>query len=44
LPTLPAAAKVTEVSATHVSWNHHGRHGKIANNDVHIIDKGVQDV
>jgi hypothetical protein len=44
LPTLPAAAKVNEVSATHVSWNHHGRHGKIENNDVHIIDKGVQDV
>jgi len=44
LPTLPAAAKVTEVSATHVSWNHQGRHGKIANNDLHIIDKGVQNV
>lgn len=44
LPTLPAAAKVTEVSATHVSWNHQGRHGRIANNDLHIIDKGVQNV
>ena len=44
LPTLPAAAKVTEVSATHVSWNHQGRHGKIANNDLHVIDKGVQNV
>lgn len=44
LPTLPAAAKVTEVSATHVSWNHQGRHGRIANNDLHIIDKGVQHV
>ena len=44
LPTLPAAARVTEVSATHVSWNHQGRHGKIANNDLHIIDKGVQNV
>ena len=44
LPTLPASAKVTEISATYVTWNHNGRHGKIANNDVHIIDKGVQDV
>jgi hypothetical protein len=44
LPTLPAAAKVTEVSATHVSWNHQGRHGRIANNDLHVIDKGVQHV
>lgn len=44
LPTLPAAARVTEVSATHVSWNHQGRHGRIANNDLHIIDKGVQNV
>ena len=44
LPTLPAAAKVTEVSATHVSWNFQGRHGRIANNDLHIIDKGVQHV
>jgi hypothetical protein len=44
LPTLPAAAKVTEVSATHVSWNHQGRHGRIANNDLHVIDKGVQNV
>ena len=44
LPTLPAAARVTEVSATHVSWNHQGRHGKIANNDLHVIDKGVQNV
>lgn len=44
LPTLPAAAKVTEVSATHVSWNHNGRQGMIANNDVHVIDKGVQHV
>ena len=44
LPTLPAAAKVTGVSATHVSWNHQGRHGRIANNDLHIIDKGVQHV
>ena len=44
LPTLPASARVTEVSATHVSWNHQGRHGRIANNDLHIIDKGVQNV
>jgi hypothetical protein len=44
LPTLPASAKVTEVSATHVSWNHQGRLGKISGNDLHIIDKGVQDV
>ena len=44
LPTLPASAKVTEVSATHIAWNHQGRHGKIANNDLHVIDKGVQNV
>ena len=44
LPTLPASARVTEVSATHVSWNHQGRHGRIANNDLPVIDKGVQNV
>lgn len=41
LPTLPGSAVVTEVSDTHIAWNHQGRHGKISGNDVHVIDKGV---
>jgi len=44
LPTLPASARVIEISDTQVSWNHHGRVGKISGNDLHIIDKGVQNV
>lgn len=44
LPTLPASAKVTEVSDLHVAWNHQGRIGRISGNDLHVIDKGVQNV
>ena len=44
LPTLPASAKVTEVSDSHVAWNHQGRIGRISGNDLHVIDKGVQNV
>tara|TARA_A100001015_G_scaffold271195_1_gene324549 strand:+ start:704 stop:1450 length:747 start_codon:yes stop_codon:yes gene_type:complete len=44
LPTLPASAKVTECSTSHIAWNHEGRLGSISNNDLHVIDKGVQNV
>ena len=44
LPTLPASARVMEISDTQVSWNHQGRQGTISGNDLHIIDKGVQNV
>ena len=44
LPTLPASAKVIEVSDSHVAWNHQGRIGRISGNDLHVIDKGVQNV
>lgn len=44
LPTLPASAKVIEVSDSHVAWNHQGRIGRISCNDLHVIDKGVQNV
>ena len=44
LPTLPASARVMEISDTQVSWNHQGRMGTISGNDLHIIDKGVQNV
>jgi hypothetical protein len=44
LPTLPASARVMEISDTQVSWNQQGRMGTISGNDLHIIDKGVQNV
>ena len=44
LPTLPAVAKVTEVSDSHIAWKHQGRFGRISGNDLHVIDKGVQNV
>tara|TARA_Y100000592_G_scaffold15134_1_gene22043 strand:- start:472 stop:1218 length:747 start_codon:yes stop_codon:yes gene_type:complete len=44
LPTLPGGAKVTKVTDTGVSWIWHGRVGSVENCDVHVIDKGVQNV
>jgi hypothetical protein len=44
LPTLPAAARVTEVSDSHVAWQLQGQVSRISGNDLHVIDKGIQNV
>jgi hypothetical protein len=44
LPTLPGKAKVLEITDSHISWQYNGKPGVTTGSDVHVIDKGIQDV
>jgi len=44
LPTLPGSAIVKEITDTSITWTHEGRTVTISDNDLHVIDKGIQNV
>ena len=44
LATLPASAKVISVNEEGITWQNGAELGELRNTDVHVIDKGVQNV